>query len=338
MEGRVDAQGNIVLDDWDDEHVSAREKEELRVRKQRGLKADICAEERDKAYGLFDKDVEKMNAAELKKHTKEMDKAEEALMACYEKTDMVEEIVQKQEEVLECPVDFKAIEKLAKIQAQYDKAPKNESLSELVVSPINPASTRIEAHMPFGCGFDSLTNQFFAKRSFYCVDDVTCYSQGNSRTPKNIYRNRRIDGQANLYKGEVYNDNGNGRDSNRLGQGRYIPLGKGIYLESYRNNTGSLYYGLIFVPSSERFLAKACEIEKANGDAAEVEKLILQAESLDELKKLSSYLEKNRRKMSDAEISSLETQAFSLSDIVKGVTRSFRTPTITSACSPRSKK
>jgi len=334
MKGRVDAHGNTILDasEWEDEKVGAREQDRVVIRVRKSSSSGVCSEERDAVYNLMNVNTDKMTDAEVKKLTAAIDKAEAALMGCYDKIDAVETIVQKQEEVLECPKDFKAIDQLAKIQADYDKAPKNENLSELIINPINVESSRFEAHMPFGCGFDSAANKFFDKRAFFCVDDVTCFSQGNQYTPKNLYRNKRIDGQTNLYKGSVYNDKGNRRNPSKLGLGRYIPLSKSIYLESYRRDDGSMYYGLIFVPTAARYMAKACELEKAKGPQNQINKLIGQADALEELLRLSKHLAKNRRSMSPAEVSALENQAFSLSDIVKGLATSFRTPSTASAC------
>lgn len=164
-------------------------------------------------------------------------------------------------EEFKCPETVQEIEPLRKIVQSYDSKPFDVDFNPLIAYPAQPKSGEFEAHLPIFCGINFSVRTLFPRLNTYFESNDSFRLQENENSRKRSAHFVRLPRQRNLF---MFNTSEltsmqSWRKGGNHGDARFVPIGNGVYIQTYRNPRRIFYYGLVIVPTRERFLQKACK-------------------------------------------------------------------------------
>ncbi len=236
----------------------------------------------------------------------------------------------------QCPKDVKDIEVIKALARAYDKNPHPVDFSELIAFPLNPASSRIEPHLPVSCGFNEKTKEWHNRLNLYAADTKTIMIQGNSDYSKDSRTYELVPKKMNTFKlTESNTGDASYRDGGVTGDARFAPLGDGLFVMTFRSpQFGVFFHGLVIVPSQREPVRQACEKQQwlaQNQDTmpdseikethSAIRNLLLQGQALTQARKLTEFLAKNKDRLTPANEARLRTQAQHLFNVIDGKTK-----------------
>jgi hypothetical protein len=251
-------------------------------------------------------------------------------------------------ETLQCPdsSNLASVNALmAKLDAavdQYDSTiaesgEKPVDIAPLIVAPLDPQLTDMEAQLPSLCGYNSGLELWFDKIQLLCKPNGDCtYSAKGDDVSGSLFRP--VEGEENYRKKISGNGGKSYRDGGDVGDLRFIPLGNGVYVATVASTDTASYprpeyafKGLLVAPSQAAFQRRACEksadLEKRRGNMqsdeiskvqASIRALFMRGEALTRLKALTRQIEQTKNQLPESEVEALKTQAKRLIEIVEG--------------------
>ena len=230
----------------------------------------------------------------------------------------------------ECPKDFNDLNRLKLIYQVYQNNPFEVDHTPLIAKPIRVESPDLEAHLPMACGYNSWKERWY-RSHFFCSDSQICNGHSSEGRGKDDSTLVPVEGAQDFVWRSWSKRLPSWREGGLYGDHQLVPLGDGVFLETFKTNQDPFYYGLLIVPKKANFERLACEkkkmlkeVREMMGQAAaelikgEIKKHLMQAEALDQLQKVTQLLGKFEKTASPEVLERFRKKADHLNLVVQG--------------------